>query len=234
MPDGTDDVAGESLGFSERFPAGRGSHNDLRRGSENPTRRGLALAAEGCLPAHVRPLKIAFLRSITVEPVIPLFPAALAARDFAAAVEVGQLGDCANEMLADDSFVVRGKFDVCVVLVPLESLLAAAGDPRARIGDVGQDIAWFLHGFDVLAVRFSGLILVCNFAHPPYSLARRFQLRNPDSSRYAIGQANRLLAEHARAHRNIVISDVEYLRGGSGLTTSTAAETWRPCCSPSR
>ena len=170
-----------------------------------------ALLADNCLPAQVRPLKIACLRSVTIEPVLPLLPAALAARDFAATVELGALGNYAGEMLADDSFVVRGRFDVCIVLLSWESLAAAAGDPQAEMGDAGHELQWFLHALDALAERFHGLIIVCNFAPPAFRLARRFQSQLPNGPRYALSRANRLLAEHVGPRANIVISDVEQL-----------------------
>jgi FkbH-like protein len=193
----------------ESFHAGSGAaavavHARIRR-------EVAMLAARGELPPSVRTLKIACLRGVTLEPMASTVVAAMAGSDFAASVSFGQLGNYIGEIFSPDSFLYREKFDVCIVLAPIESILAGAEDPSASFEDVGKPLGIFLDALDALASRFPGLILLCNFWLPEHVLARRLQSQSRTASRYAVEQANRLLAGRAAEHKNIAISDVDYL-----------------------
>ena len=142
-----------------------------------------ALIHERSLPPRVRPLKIACLRSVTVEPVLPLIVAAMAARDFAATVELGQFGNHAGEMLSPDSFVARGDFDVCLVLVPLRvdpARLRATPSPESgRRGPIPPSVS----GMSGCPGRALQRIDHRRQLRPPPTslLARRFQSQTPSA-----------------------------------------------------
>lgn len=170
-----------------------------------------SLGAENRLPPHVRPLKIACLRSVTIEPVLPLLAASMVLHDFSASIDVGQLGNHVNEMLSADSFVGKGGYDVCIVLLPFETVVADLDNPNAKLDDVCQSLHLFFKCLEALASRFTGLIIVCNFPPSGNILARRFQSHSPASSRYAVHQANQLLACYVEKHARVVISDLAFL-----------------------
>ena len=174
------------------------------------------LLAQGTLPPQVRRLRIACLRSITIEPLLPLLVSSMAVRDFAAGVELGQLGNYFAEATQSDSFLRRGDFEVCLVLVPLESIAADVAAATGRTEDVRRSLQHYLDCLDHLASWYSGLIVVCNFAAWQPLLARRFQSQQSRSPRYAIAEANRILAACVESHKNSVISDLDYLAGRAG------------------
>jgi len=189
------------------------------------------LAADD-LPAHVRRLRIACLRSVTIEPLVPLLVSSMAARDFAASVELGQFGNYHAEATQAESFLRRDSFDVCIVVVPLETIAADINDATARIDDVQATIVHFLDCLDRLSDWFSGLIVVCNFAPGQPLLARRLQSQQPGSPRYAYGAANHLLAAHLEGRRNVVLCDLEHLAGQIGAAEFFSARNMATVLQP--
>ena len=170
-----------------------------------------ALLASGTLPPPLRPLRVACLRSVTVEPLLPQIVAALACRDFAATIELGGLGNFLFEVASADSFLYSGAFDVCVILVAAESVLPGLGDPEASFDDLEATLRVFLESLDLAAAQFPGLIVLCNFAPSGPSVGRRFQSQDPASSRYAVSRANQLLAARVQQHPRMVLCDLEHL-----------------------
>ncbi len=163
------------------------------------------------LPPPLRSLRIACLRGVTIEPLVPQIIAAFAERDFAATIELGGLGNYQFEVASADSFLLAGGFDVCVVLVRAESVLAGLDDPTANFGDLEGAMRGFLECLDTVAERFAGLTIVCNFGPLGPSVGRRFQSQNAASSRYAIGRANQLLAARVQEHPRMLLCDLDYL-----------------------
>ena len=170
-----------------------------------------ALLASGTLPAALRPLRIACLRSVTVEPLLPQVVATLAHRDFAATIELGGLGNVLFEVASADSFLYSSVFDVCIILVSAESVLPRLADPEACFDDMEATLQVFLESLNTAASRFPGLIVLCNFAPPGLGVGRRFQSQDPASSRYAVSRANRLIAARVQQHARMVLCDLEYL-----------------------
>ena len=174
------------------------------------------LVAEGRLPAYVRPLRIACLRTVTIEPVVASLVAAMAARDFAATVTMGQLGNYAEEIASADSFLYSGGFDVCIVLAPIDAVVPGFGDPGAGLDDVEPLLRFHLDCLETAASRFAGLVIACNFAPPGHLLAPCLQAQTAASARYAVSQANHLLASWAEGRKNVVVSDVARAAGRLG------------------
>lgn len=169
----------------------------------------------GRLPVHVSPVRIAILRSFTVEVFQPSLVSALAAYDLAASVRAGQLGNVAHECLSPESFLYTDSFDACLVMVLAEHVLSELGDPFG--GESRRHAADdFLAQLEQLSARFRGLVIVCNFAQPPYWLAPQLQAQSPDAGRYAIEEANRRLAELAARRSNLRICDLARLAGQMG------------------
>ena len=156
----------------------------------------------------------------------------MAERDFAVGVELGQLGNYFAESMQPDSFLRRGEFDVCIVLVPLESIIAEIIEPTARVEDVRRSIQHYLDCLDHLASWYHGLIVVCNFAVWQPSLARRFQSQQSCSPRYATVEANQILAAHVKSHRNTVISDLDYLASRAGAEAFFSARNMTTVMQP--
>ena len=174
------------------------------------------MLSNGTLPAYVRRLRIAVLRSVTIEPLVPILVSSMAAHDFAASVELGQLGNIFAEAAQGDSFLGNGEFDICIVLAPLETIAAEIGETATDAGDTQSAISHFLDCLDRLSDWFTGLIIVCNFAPIQPLVARRLQAQKARSSRYVYGEANRILAARVEARRNVALCDVAYLAGRVG------------------
>lgn len=191
-----------------------------------------ALLASGTLPAPLQPLRVACLRSVTVEPLVPQVVAALAQRDFAATLELGGLGNFLIEGASAESFLYSGAFDVCLILVSAESVLAGLGDPGARFDDLEAALRVFLEFLDVAAAQFSGLIVLCNFVFPGPSVGRRCQVHNPASSRYAITRANQILAGRAQRCSRIALCDLEHLAMQVGATEFFSARNMATVAQP--
>ena len=174
------------------------------------------MLADGTLPADVRRLRIAVLRSVTVEPLVSMLVSSMAALDFAASVELGQLGNVFAEATQADSFLGRGEFDVCIVLAPLETIAAGIGEMTTNVDDTQSAISPFLECLDRLSDWFTGLIIVCNFAPIQPLVARRLQAQKSRSPRYVYEEANRILAARVEARRNVALCDAAYLAGRPG------------------
>lgn len=172
----------------------------------------------GTLPSPLRPLRIACLRSVTIEPLVPQVVAAFAERDLAATIELGGLGNFVLEGTSEHSFLYSGAFDVCLVLVSPESILAGMADPETSFDDMAGAMGIFLQFLDAVAARFQGLTIVCNFANSGTYVGRRLQSQNAASSRYAVSEANRILAARVQQYPRMLLCDVEYLaqRLGTG------------------
>lgn len=181
------------------------------------SRRVAELKREGSLPAGVASARLAWLRDVTVEPMVASLVAELAVRGFAAEVELGPLGGGIAPLLQEDSFVRRGAFDFCLVLPLAERVLPALFDPGAAEPPEPALRAYLDH-LSRFAVEFRGQIVVCNFALPDTLLAPRYQAQHPESGRYFVGRANRELAALTRRHRNVAICDLEALAAREGLS----------------
>jgi len=192
----------QSLGAGTEIAMGKALHVQ---------RAVAAMLACGELPPQVRKLRIACLRAVTVEPVMPLLIASMAAQDFAASVELGQLGNYVAESVMPDSFLHRGNFDVCVVLVPWEAVSAECRSPTARFENVAHLMQNYLDCLERLAESFPGFVIVCNFAGSQSGLAGRFQSQQSHSSRYAIARANQIVAEHLEKRKSVAVSDLDCL-----------------------
>ncbi len=184
--------------------------------SNRVARQVQQLVEAGNLPKHVRPLRIALLRSFTAEILAPVLAARLAEYDIAATCSLGQLGNIAAECLDPGSFVHRERFDACVVMALAEHVLpdlADAGASDAR----QQALEAFLAQLRHLAESFAGLVIVCNLAAPAALVAPQLQSQLTTSGRYAIDAANRALAELAARHANLLVCDVAGLAARMGL-----------------
>ena len=163
------------------------------------------------LPPHVRQLRVAILRTVTVETLHSVIIAQLARRDYAAQVDLGLLGNYQGEIFGDGSFLSSKKYDVCIVLTPLDTISPEVQTLRPLRSEIGRLLQSHFDGLKKLATTSAGLVIVCNFSVPPNLLAPRFRAQNADDYRYAVTEANRLLAELASSHDNMVISDIDRL-----------------------
>jgi FkbH-like protein len=172
-------------------------------------RQVASLLADGRVPPQVERLRVAVLRSVTIEPLVPSLIAALAELGFAAEVRLGQLGALAQETLRDDSFVYAEAFDVCIVLVLLEHAVPGVASPGVSFtADTGTEV---VEQVARLAERFRGQVIACNMVTPEPRLAARFQAQSPARGRYVAAHVNHRLAGLAVSHSNLAICDVESL-----------------------
>jgi FkbH-like protein len=176
------------------------------------------MLASGQVPDHVRRLRIALLRSVTIEPLVPLLVSTMAAHDFAVSVELGQLGNYFVEATQPDSFLHRSDFDACIVLAALEAIAPEIGEAAAQLDELPSAINTFLDCLERLSDTFTGLVIVCNFAAGQPLLARRLQSQKSRSARYACDEANRLLATRMEGRRNVALCDLAYLAGRAGAS----------------
>lgn len=172
------------------------------------------LRQAGELPKGVAPLRVALLRSVTAELLIPSLVANLAECGFAAEVQIGQLGNIAAECLSPDSFVRAQPFDAVMIFALAEHVLPDAFDPSAHPDD--EPLNDFLSQIERLAASFGGVVVICNFTLPVALTAAVLHAHQPASGRYRIQEANRRLAEFAAAHPNVLVCDLDALASEVG------------------
>ncbi|TWT45099.1 hypothetical protein RAS1_15200 [Phycisphaerae bacterium RAS1] len=186
------------------------------------TARAVAELLEGgALPAGVRRVRVALLRSFTFEPAVSSLVTALAAHGIAAEIRLGLLGNVAAESLDPQSFVYREHFDVCVVAVLAEHVLPGVADPNWS-GDASATDA-YISQIEALGRRFGRVVIVFNLAPPADGPAPLHAAQRVGSGRYAVAAVNRRLAELAGRQKNLLIADAEALAARSG-----AAHFWSP------
>lgn len=173
-----------------------------------------ALLADQGPPPGVERISVALLRSVMAEPLIAPLTAQLADVGFAAAVHAGQLGNIAAETLAPDSFVYGGGHSVCVVFALAQHVLPEPPDPATPLP--ADAAAEWLAQIEHLAQRFAGVVLVCNLAPAPQTVAPHLLAQQEGSLRYAIADVNRALARLAMSRANLVVVDVESLAAEMG------------------
>jgi len=178
-------------------------HNKVARAAAD-------VLCDRALPQGVGPLRVALLRTVTAEVLENSIVACLAEFSFAAGITLGRFGNIAEEVLRDESFVYQEPYDVCIVLAMAEHVLPGLLNV-SNPGGVGDAADAFLAQIDHLADRFSGVVVVCNFALPEFVLAPHLQAQSPAAGRYAVAQANRRLAELATGKPNLVVCDLERL-----------------------
>jgi FkbH-like protein len=205
-----------------RLMAETGSSGNVAKAAQ--VQREVAnLLSSGTLPANVRPLRIAVLRTITIEPLIPILVSRMAAHDFAVSVELGQLGNIFAEAMQPDSFLGRGDFDVCIIVAPLETIAPEIGEMATHVDDTQSAISHFLDCVDRIGQWFTGLVLICNFAPLQPLVARRLQSQKSRSPRYVYDEANRILAARVEARRNVFLCDLAYLASRVGASEFLSA-----------
>jgi FkbH-like protein len=175
------------------------------------------LLKEDQLPKPVSSLRIAMLRSITAELMLPPIVSRLAEYDLAANVTLGQLGNIAHETLAPDSFVYSGSFDLAVVFALSEHVLTDVTSPTGP-GAAGAG-EQFLAQIGALAERFSGQVIVANLTEPLDTIAPLLATHNAGSAAYQIASFNTHLAELTAQHANLAIWDVDRIARTLGSET---------------
>lgn len=179
------------------------------------------LRQAGDLPKGVLPLRLALLRSVTAELLVPSLVANLAEFGFAAEVQIGQLGNMAAECLSPASFVRTQAFDAVILFALAEHVLPDVFDASAPADDAA--LRDYLGQVEQLATNFNGMVIVCNFTLPPALVAPVLHAHQPAAGRYRVQEANRRLAELAAAHANVLVCDVDLIASDMGR-----ARFWSP------
>jgi len=187
--------------------------------------------AEGRVPANVVSLRIAMLRSFTVEPLLPPLVAQLARRGFAASIRTGRLGDFAEEILRPDSFQAGVPVDATVVFVLPGALAESFFDSPPPEG-LDQALEHFLHLIESLAENSAKPVIVANFARPESIFPKNFACRTPEHGRYRTGQLNYRLAQLSARHPRLFVWDIESLANRTGLASFWSARDYATSMQP--
>lgn len=162
----------------------------------------------------LRTCRWAFLRSFTVEPLVPILRAAAYAAGIALDTHVGEFNAWAQEMLDPESSLYRFQPDIAVLAVlardlASEGALARLSDGVASFRRYSQ-AALIVHTLEQPAIPSSGIL----------------DAQQPDGEAEAIRRINRGLVELAAGHRGVYILDYDALVARHGRDTWGDDRKW--------
>jgi FkbH-like protein len=171
----------------------------------------------GALP--LAPHRWAFLRSFTVEPVLPIFRAAAYTRGVALQTWTGEFNAHAQEMLDPDSGLYRFHPDVAVLAVQTRDIAPGLwrGDSE---GEADATLARYADWIAAFRRNTTAALIVHGLEVPCGAAAGLLDGQQPRNQAEAIGAINRGLRELAREHRGVYFLDYD------GLVARHGRETW--------
>jgi len=190
-------------------------------------------AARGTVPADAAPLRIALLRNVTVEPLVPVISGELLRAGFAPDVHLGEFDAIAAETLAVDAPVYAYAPDFIVLTQWLETLSPTfatrftALDGAAAAAEI-ERIAQLL-AMQIAALRRGtrAPILINNFplpAHPTLGILDAQQDAGETQSRLAL---NARVREIAAAAADVFVVDLMRISAELGEAAFFDAKQWQ-------
>jgi len=166
---------------------------------------------------NLRRLRVAVLRSYTLEPVIPLLRAAAFGFRLDLEVQVGDYNAYMQEILDSDSSLYRFAPDVVIVAVRLSDLAPelwqgySALEPGA-VQDVMQRVCRTLEQIVVsFRERSQAALIIHNLEQPAQAAWGVLDAQRESGQSDAIQNINRELRRVARAHRGVYVLDYDSL-----------------------
>lgn len=166
-----------------------------------------------------RTLRVAVLRTCTVEPLVPQFETAALRRDLRAIFSLGDFNSITQDLLADNPGFARDGVDVVVLWTRLADLdsacWSAAGEPAAAAIDavLGRVTDWASRA----SARWGRPVLVTNFEQPRMATPGLYDALHAGASRSTIGELNRRLAAALAEIAGVHVLDVAGAQWQVGL-----------------
>ena len=197
-----------------------------------------ALDPTAAADLRLSPMRIAVLRDMTVEPLVPALLAELARSGLAAAVRLGDYDTIGRDAHTGGGPLGEFEADLVLILRWLEATSPdlATGflglDPsaaRSAIDDVGQRVRAEL---EAIRTRTSAPILINTFPLPDVTTLGVLDAQLETGHRRAIEDLNRVLLDVARATPDVLIVDVARLVARIGSGTAIDERAWQTSRAP--
>jgi FkbH-like protein len=180
------------------------------------------------IQAHApRPsIRIAILRSFTLEPVLPFVHAEAFAAGLDAQVWLGDFNAYAQEILSPDSNLYRGQPDVVILAVQTRDLspLLWTGFSDAAPADIEAEqdriVSNYRGWIRTLRAHSQASVVIHNLECPAWPLNGVFDQQAAVSQAAAIGAIDTALRESARQERGVYVLDYD------GLVSRVGRERW--------
>lgn len=198
---------------------------DLWHEDGKATTAAMMLSCYDRLRSHLalKPLRVSFLRSMTIEPVLPILKAAALVAGIDLTVQAAQFGTYAQDILDAGSSVYS--FDPSVVFLTLQTrdLLPeiweaytdlSYADARAVVDKALQHFATWIHSFR----HYSNASLVIHTLEKPAACAGILDSQNNDGQLAAIERFNSELRSICREYRGVYLLDYDGLVARHGRT----------------
>ena len=152
----------------------------------------------------LRPCRLAFLRSFTVEPIVPLLKAGAYVNGIALDVHLGEFNAWAQEMLDPGSAIYGFQPEIAILAVQTRDL--ALDNALDRLADA---IAAFRR-------NTQAALIVHTLEQPAHPSAGILDAQVPESQVEGVRRINRGLADLAREHRGVYLLDYDALTARHG------------------
>jgi FkbH-like protein len=175
----------------------------------------------------------AFLRSFTVEPILPIFKAAAYTRGIALETHLGEFNAYAQEMLDPDSGLYRFRPDVTVLAVQTRDVApqlwcGVASQLGRGVSDASADavLGRFADWIAAFRRHTPSALIVHALEVPGVAAAGLLDGQQPSNPAEAIRAINRGLRALAREHRGVYILDYDALVARHGRDAWGDARKW--------
>ncbi|MDE3165504.1 MAG: HAD-IIIC family phosphatase, partial [Acidobacteriota bacterium] len=180
------------------------------------------------LQTHVprQPVRIAFLRSFTLEPALPFLQAEAFAAGLEAQAWLGGFNAYAQEIFDPDSALYRGQPDVIVLAVQTRDLSPllwtgfSSADPAVVSAERDRIVTAFRGWFRALRAHTRASVIVHDLECPAWPANGIFDSQAAPGQAAAIQAANAAIGEAAREERGI------YILGYDGVASRAGRERW--------
>lgn len=170
----------------------------------------------------VNPLRVAILRSYTVETMIPSFEVLCNLAGFQPSVYLAGYGQIFQEILDGQSALYQARPDIIFMFLRLEDMQAEIAQGflglspeqlREMSDSVRQDVERMIAG---IRQHSRASIVVSNFILPAYPALGIYDATSPQSQTHLIERLNMSLAETLSAHPNCYLMDLNQIASRIG------------------
>jgi len=183
-------------------------------------------------------LKVAFLRSYTVEPMLPLLRALARLQGVELTVKVGEFNSYAQEILDPASWLYQFNPEVIFLTCQTRDLAAdlwlgthdvSAVDAESVVNGIVTPLAMLI---DRLRSTSGASLVIQNLEQPNIPNAGLLDSRRQIGQSALIGMVNRRLSLEALKHVNVYVLDYDALVARHGRTRWTDEKKWLTARSP--
>jgi FkbH-like protein len=183
-------------------------------------------------------LRVAFLRSYTVEPMIPLLRAMARLQGVELTVKVGEFNSYAQEVLDPASWLYQFNPDVVFLACQTRDLApdlwhgscdVSAEDAESAVTGIVTPIVSLI---DRLRTKSNASLIIQNLEQPNIPNAGLLDSRRETGQSTLIGMVNRRLSSEALKHEGVYILDYDALVARHGRARWTDEKKWLTARSP--